>query len=264
MKEYDIIALMRCQRRTWQFEKGLEQTLSMPSQGIKVLSVLMPDRPTPEVQQLVDKYAGHSGVEVVNQTTVDGHRWAKTGMRGMNKTLDYLDAEGFRAPFIWFHDDDEVLASSWNVTLPQLLGTDYLAFNATSLYIWGKDAAGRDLVNLNQFHYSPIISRYRPGDRFPEDGRSLQTTEAVHRLITRNSFRAKTLPFYLLDYGATTQEEREAMVKRMNAAGKDDLYTRSFLAPPVLVPVTDILTSGIHPIEFAEMQARKKGLMKEC
>jgi hypothetical protein len=263
--EYDIVALMRCKRRAWQYEEALVEILEdIPREtGLKTFVVIMPDSPTPEVQEVVNEFLNHPRAVTVLPDPVDGHRWAKSGMDGMNKALQYLDSNDIKTRWLHFRDDDEIFGSGWESTLHKLMNNDhFIAYTATSLYIWGKDKDGRDMVNLNQFHHSPVFCRYVKGHRFNTNGKSVQVTDEVQRVITRNIFRAKTLPFYLIDRGAICEHERIQMVKAMNAAGKDDMYTRSFIDPPKLVPLMNILTSGIHPIELAERQAADKGLLK--
>jgi hypothetical protein len=139
-----------------------------------------------------------------------------------------------------------------------LRSQNILAWVATSLFLYDSFRQ----VNINIFHHSPIISRYRPGDRFPTDGRTTESaTEQVHRRIMRNAYRKRTLPFFLYDLSALTHKDRVAQIERFKTAKKDDGYTRAFAEPPQIMTVGDI-EKNFTPQAFTEFQARKKGILR--
>jgi len=260
-----VAVLLRCHNRTWQLEGTLNQCLlDMPKQGVNTQIVLMPDKPTPEVQHIVDTVKGQDRVHVVLPPPCSEHRWAKTGMEGLNVGMDYIDKCLPHTEIIHFRDDDEMLGIGWSSQLLKCLeDRDTLAWLAVSLYVW-QDLEGEEpIVNLNQMHYSPIFFRYIKGDRFPTDGRSVQVTTQIQKRILRNKYRKRTLPFYLYDYGVTnyTALQVKEMVGRMNAAGKDDRYTKAFTDIPTLMELSYILRENIPPIEMIKTQLRKKGML---
>ena len=262
-----VAILLRCHRRTWQLEGVLDQCLrGFPEVGICPHVILMPDRPTEEVKAIVAKWGENERVLVVEPKKVEGHRWAKTGMIGLNQGLDAMEKAGIKPDWVHFRDDDEMLGIGWKTRLKKCLeDKDTLAWLAVSLYIWYDRAEESPAVNINQMHYSPIFFRYVKGDRFPEDGRSTQVTDRIQKRILRNKYRKRTLPFYLYDFGVTnySQMDREAMVKRMNEAGKDDGYTRAFVDEPVLVDLDKIIREDTPPLDMITYQLRRKGLLNE-
>lgn len=262
-----VASLVRCHRRTWQLEGVLDQCLnSFPEAGVESYVILMPDRPTEEVSQIVVKWQSNDRVIVVYPPEADGHRWAKTGMQGLNAGLSAMEEAGINPDWVHFRDDDEMLGIGWKTRLKKCLeDKDTLAWLAVSLYIWYDRENESPAVNINQLHYSPIFFRWVLGDRFPEDGRSTQVTSRIQQRILRNKYRKRTLPFYLYDFGVTnyTQQEREDMVKRMNEAGKDDGYTRAFVDEPVLVDLDKIIREDTPPLDMITYQLRRKGLLNE-
>lgn len=262
MEQVEIAILLRCRYRVWQLSFVLKNIYDLfDGTGIDYRVILMPDRPTAGVQNVIryhtKKHANHILVCNINDGC-KGHRWAKTGMQGLNQGLKFMDEYNIRPRWVWFHDDDEVIpVKAKNKLVECLQDEDTLAWVATSLYLWDSFRQ----ANINIFHYSPIIFRYRPGDRFPEDGRSTQVTEQIQKRILRNIYRKKTLPFFLYDLSAMTRKDRTAQIQRFKDSNKDDLYTRSFSEPPQVMSITDIEKS-FTPQAFAEFQARKKGLMR--
>jgi len=262
VEKIDIAVLLRCRYRVWQLSFCLKNLYDLfNGTHIKYKIYLIPDRPTNGVENVIKYHReNHKNIEVIPVSDgCTGHRWAKSGMEGMNYVLQKMDSAGVKPNWIWFHDDDEVLPVGSKGQLCECLrNQDILAWVATSLYLWDSFRQ----ANMNIFHYSPIISRYRPGDRLPTDGRSTQVTEQVQKRILRNIYRKKTLPFFLYDLSAMTRKDREAQIERFKQANKDDLYTRSFAEPPQIMTVGDI-EKGFSPQAFAELQARRKGLMGE-
>lgn len=267
-KSVDIVCLTRCKERTTSLAKCLFQsTKDMPeSTGLKIMTVLIPDRPTKEVRDILNTVKEFPNVIVVPEEAggFNGHRWGSTGgLDLLNRGLEYFDSLGHTAEWVWMRDDDWIFQESYKTELvTHLRIKNMLAFNLVSLFVWGQDAQGSDVVNLNQFHMSPIISRYKRGHRWPTDGRSICVTKEVQEKILRNPRRTKTLPFFLLDYGASSQKEREAMAAKQKAAGKDDRFTKAWTEEPLLVRLIDILVSGKHPLEVAEEQMRRKGILR--
>jgi len=164
--------LLRCHRRTWQLKGVLKQCLEgLPQVGIVPEVILMPDKPTIEVSAIVDEFAQRPNVHIVTPPECTGHRWAKTGMEGLNYGMAYIDKNITGVEWVHFRDDDEMLGVGWEDNLASCLSDkDTLAWLALSLYIWEDLEDTEPQVNLEMFHLSPIIFRYIKGDRFPTDG----------------------------------------------------------------------------------------------
>ena len=137
MAKIDVAILLRCKSRTWQLEGALNQCLiDLPEVGITPHVILMPDKPSIEVLNIVEAAKGYKNVHVVAPPKCDGHRWAKTGMGGLNVGMEYIDANLPFVQWVWFHDDDELLGIGWRTHLKKCLeDTDTLAWLAVSLYI---------------------------------------------------------------------------------------------------------------------------------
>jgi len=257
-----VAILLRCHKRTEVFRAVLDQCLyRMPLAGVHTEIVLMPDKPTPEVVDIVNEYKGHSSVHVVNPKPCKGHRWGKTGMMGFNDGMRYIDECLSFVDWIHYRDDDWILGLKWKNTLKQCLSDkNALAWAATFLCIWEDEENYEPLVNLNNYHVlAPVFFRYVKGDRFPEDGRSITVADGIQTRILRNPDRCKQLPFYIYDYGVTnlTIEEKQKMVNAMNSAGKDDLYTQALVGVPQLVELSKIIREDIPPEVMAGIQFKE-------
>jgi hypothetical protein len=233
----DVVVLLRCRYRVWQLAacfQNIEQVFA--DTELEYLIYCLADRATPEVWCELEREQAINPrlrIVVMNDGT-KGHRWARTGMHGLNVGLDHVDGDDVRPAWIYFHDDDEILPKDCGRTLERCLNEkDILAWTATSLFLWDNFRN----VNINIFHHTPIFFRYRLGDRFPEDGRSVSTTDWIHKRILRNPFRKKTLPFFIKDLSALNRAERQEQVERFKRSGKDDSYTRPFSRPPCIMSV---------------------------
>lgn len=262
----ELAVLLRCKSRTWQLKGVLNQCLiDLPEEGITPHIILMPDDPTPEVEDIVREYSAYDNVYIVYPRKCEGHRWAKTGMEGLNIGMEYIDKYLPNITHVSLHDDDQIMGIGWRGKIKACLeDKDTLAWLGVCLYIWSDMPDTEPMVNLNQFHYSPIFFRYIKGDRFPTDGRSVHVTTHIQKRILRNKYRKRTLPFFIYDYGVTnyTALQRKEMVERMNKAGKDDMYTQSFVDTPQLMELSYIIKEDIPPIEVAKMQMKNKGLLR--
>lgn len=253
-EKLDVVVLLRCRYRTWQLLKCFKNIRNIfQRNGMTYRIYCMPDRPTPEVRELLDNEDKYDTRMVPINDGEKGHRWAKSGLRGLNYCLDQLDDDGIIPRWLYFHDDDEILPVSCSEKLKECLNEpDILAWTATSLFAWGSI----NTININIFHHSPILFRYRVGDRFTEDGRSVQVTDPIHRRILRNPYRKKTLPFYIRDLSAFTAEDREEQIRRFKQSGKDDAYTRPFGQEPTIMRLEDIEKKW-KPVDFFMYQYKR-------
>lgn len=255
IEKCDVVVLLRCRYRTWQLSQcihNIRNILGLSSMTYRIYC--MPDRPTDAVRCLLENTEKHDMRIVPINDGTDGHRWAKSGMIGLNMGLDQMDLDGVVPTWLYFHDDDEILPLSCGDKLEECLNDpDTLAWTATSLFTWGDI----NHVNINIFHHSPIFCRYRGGDRFTEDGRSVQVTDPVHKRILRNPLRKKTLPFYIRDLSAMTEDDRRAQVKRFRESGKDDAYTRPFSLPPRIMKLEEI-ENNWNPVDFFMYQRQMR------
>lgn len=259
---YDIVSLTRCYEREESLEKVLQQSvIDMPKEGISVMNVLILDNVTPGVRTIIDKYSKYDNVIVSEDVEgTDPNSFVRNRL-SLNRGLAAFDASGMEAKWTWLHDDDQVLQDRYKTDLKTYLDMqEVLAFNVVSLFIW--EETEDPLINLNQFHNSPLISRYIRGHRWPEDGRAICCTKQVQTKIMRNPYRAKTLPLYILDYGASNAAFRQKMYDLQVADGKYDKYVRAWTEEPTLTRLSSILLNDIAPLELASKQMKVKGLMK--
>jgi len=252
----DVVVLLRCRYRVWQLAacfQNIEQIFS--DTNLEYIIYCLADRATPAVWHVLEAEQAINPrlrIVVMNDGT-SGHRWARTGMHGLNVGLDHVDRDDVCPTWIYFHDDDELLPKDCGETLERCLNEkDILAWTATSLFLWDNS----DTVNINIFHHSPIFFRYRAGDRFPEDGRSTQVTEPIQKRILRNAYRKKTLPFYIRDLSAMREDERKEQVERFKRSGKDDAYTRPFSSAPCIMKIGDIERNW-EPVDFFIFQQKR-------
>lgn len=254
-----VAVLLRCQHRFWQLEWALANIQQLRELiGWDFQVILMPDRPSEIVADIVQEAEEKDWVHRVNiEDDYKRHRWAKTAMMGLNMGLKWLDRQKIRPKWIWFHDDDEIIGTQHSKALAKCLENNkILAWLGTSLYSWDQF----NKININIFHHSPIFSRYRPGDRFPEDGQSVAVTEPVHKRIQRNMYRKKTLPFFIHDLSVMIEEERRKYIEKIRNSGKSDNYTRAFEEVPQIMDLGDI-EKNYSVMDFTTFQARKRGLL---
>jgi len=259
---YDIVSLTRCYERVESLERALQQSvIDMPKEGISVMNVLILDRLTPEVRAIVDKYSGYDNVLVSEEVEGTDPNSFVRNRAALNRGLRAFDASGTQAKWVWLHDDDQILDSRYKEHLRAYLDMPgILALELVSLFVWNEDE-DNPLVNLNQHNRSPQISRYLKGHRWPEDERQIHCTKQVQTKILRNPYRGKTLPFYIIDYGATNAEFREKMARVQIKDFRSTQYNRAWTEKPTLARLCDVIRE-LTPIELTTKQLKARGMFK--
>lgn len=250
----DLAVITFAHKRPIALDIALKQMLiTVPERtGLITRCVLMPDRVSPPVQQIVDHWAEHPSV-VIQPPSLPilspehGQQWCRARNEGLAEIDKYWIPR-------WVCDwnDEWLLGPGWEEHLrPCLDSEDVDAWIATSLFIWDSDQQD---VNMRQRHQSPLFGRHQPGWR-----RNPALTNQVARQIEDPAKAThRHLPFFLLDYGTTSLAERERVYKACCNAGKIDQYVNRFVEMPVLQPLQLVL-EAYTPEEFHHMQVQLYG-----
>lgn len=233
----DLAVISFCHKRAKSLDAALHQVLiEVPEKtGLSTRCVLMPDRVSEPVQQIVDHWASHPSV-IVRPPSLPilspehGQQWC----RARNEGLEEIDRHWIPR---WTadHNDEWLYGPGWEEHLAACLDNDDVdAWIATSLFIWTED--GSD-VNVRQRHQSPLFGRHQFGWRRNPD----LTNQVAQQIEDPRTAVHRDLPFFLMDYGTTTQKERERVYRACANAGKEDDYTRRFVERPVLQPLKLVL-----------------------
>jgi len=264
-KVVDIVNIIRCHNRAGSLENAVRQSQDdIPNMtGLSVNTILVVDRPTEEVASIVEylKEIYNGGLATIyDDDKFDEKGTTLTGKKLLNMGLDFMDEMEIEPTWIWQQDDDEVLGLGYEQTLADLVRNHgkILAYEAMSLFVWDYADDGEALINLNQFHFSPVFMRYKKGMRYSLLNGTDNITD-IQKRILRNPYRRAPLPFYLMDTGADTEEKREAIRRERREAGSDDRFIRAFSEEAKLVPVSRIIKEYPVPNDFMLHQIHAVG-----
>src|SRR5262245_1370990 len=244
-----LLALVRTHNRAHLLPIVLDELLRYNRLGDTDCCIsLAVDRPTSDVCKIIAKYSSRifSVIEMPFPLVSSfGERFSE----GLNLQLDDAERWDLNPDRLYLADDDRWFEPN-RITeeLPRALATpDVDLWYCRSLFMWDEP----HLYNPSRYHHTPLISRYRPGDRFPLN-RMISAPVSVHddALIQR---RTDCLGTPLLDYGSFTQPERDELYKTFAAAGKIDDYTAALLRPP---------SNGL--LNFRDTHGDFKDLYSEC
>jgi hypothetical protein len=254
--QFDIAFMTLCHNRPARLRRAVSQALwEMPDRAaVNSCVILVPDRPTPQVQDVVRSFTDPNCLVYPTPLPVmspeHGQRWTQT----RNWAMDQFDAAGHTARWLSNWDDDWVWGPGWGdplAGLPALLNQEYVvSWEAVSLFVWAR-VEGELQVNLLQHHRSPLIGRYEKGWR-RDERLTNQIQDETKMLVAADPLRQQLLPFYLMDCGTTTPEERRRLYNDYANAGKLDNYTRKYLREPVLMPLAKALAK--KPAELYALQ----------
>lgn len=252
MAPTDLVIVHFAHRRAKSLKWGLEQSFCiLPQLGVDVVGVIVHDRPTPEVKEVLEVWRRHPRVKVVHAAPrpvrSPSDKFPDEGFtRTRNFALELVDRADLRPAWICFRDDDHIWLDPWQAKIAGCLadeGTD--SWQAVSLFAWNEN---RD-INVNQHHCSPHFSRYKPGWRIRQD-MCLHITEPARLAVLERPEREKVLPWFILDVGTLTEAERVRLYKETARCGKMDAYTEKYVALPKLVPLPKLLHQFDSPATF--------------
>jgi hypothetical protein len=245
----DFAAIVFAHARPATLNEALGQVLlGLPTFGLATTALIVTDRCTPAVQDVVDNWMASGRVAAIMPAPVplrsaaEGEQFNIARAAGL-RLLDWL---GIETVWAGFWDDDWLLQNPRAfVSDLKIQGVDY--WDAAVLFEW---APG--YVNVRRHHHSPLAFRYRPGQRMhsrwhthvPEELREVGTHE--------------TLRSYVLDRGAVTPAERVALYRECARAGKCDQFTQMLVQPPHLMPLEQVLTMWPLPTDFVAWQMRNQ------
>jgi hypothetical protein len=249
-------------KRARRLGTSLHQVLNLIPErtGLRTAAVLGLDRPTRHVRDAVAFYQDRPNLLVTELDcpvmSAGGQRWTEA----RNILMDRFDTEDGRAPWCANFDDDWVLGPGWDDPRTGLLAAvrhqHVVSWRAVSLFIW--DRGEGPLVNTMQHHDSPWLGRYETGWR-RDEAMTNQITPHVERMVAAEPTREKYLPFYILDCGTITPNERRRLYNEYMAAGKQCRYVRNYVRPPKLRPLKTILKRYKKPETYSRHQLNMIG-----
>jgi hypothetical protein len=182
-----------------------------------------------------------------------GQQWTRV----RNGLSDDFDALGHVAKWCANWDDDWLLGPGWDhpeTGLPALLASDEVwSWRFVSACVWGRDKDGAAQVNLRQFHDSPLFGRYEKGWRRDETMTD-QIAQAVTDLVKYRPEAEQYAPFYLIDCGTITPQERQYLFRYYAKVGKCDDYTKRYIWEPKCKPLTWVYNNYPDPRDYRNMQ----------
>lgn len=241
-----VAALVRAHRRADLLEQVLDELVRYGTfPGIEMLIHMTLDRPTQDVL----KVAAQSSERLFKLRELTfplcsafGERFAE----GLNIQLADLEELERKPDWLYLADDDRWFPpDTIERELPEALANPHIdLWYARSIFFWDSPSK----YNPARYHHAPVFSRFIPGDRFPQN-RMIQAPAGIHDSAIIQG-RVGTLCSPLLDWGSFTQEDREALYRQYEEAGKIDDYTTSLLRPPrdgLRTYPTDALAAGLLP-----------------
>ncbi len=229
--------------------------------GVDPFIMLVPDRPTPQVAEVVQRFSDHPRVHVQEphvpvMSPEHGQKWIEV----RNGVLDAFDNLGHTARWCANHDDDWLYGPGWDdpmTGVPACLTSDDVdSWRAISLFVWGQDAHGEANVNLRQFHNSGLFGRYQTGWRF-DPTMTNQIVLEVEKKVQAYPERERVLPFFLIDCGTISDAERRHLYSAYANAGKLDAYTKKYIDMPKLKPLTEVYRRWPKPLAYWRMQVKE-------
>lgn len=221
-----IGALVRCHNRPRTLDIVLRELDRYRTfAGVDVAISVMADRPTQEVLAVLKRH----DLAILTQPKLNFPLLSHHGerfMEALNIQLEDLE-KAAHPDFLLLADDDrwfEPLRIAEE--LPAVLANpDIDLWYARSIFFQDDPHT----FNTRRHHYSPVLCRLIPGDRFPLT-RIIQAPERSHdRAIVQDRVGAFKTP--LLDYGSFRESDRLRLYKAFVAAGKSDPYVDSLLGP---------------------------------
>ncbi|NIQ80987.1 MAG: hypothetical protein GTN93_23405 [Anaerolineae bacterium] len=265
MAMFDVWFQTICQRRAGRLNAALNLILNeIPRRtGLETFCVLCPDRPTVQVAEVVENYRPHRRVLVTDPvcpvtSPEHGQQWTRV----RNGLSDDFDAQGHVAKWCANWDDDWLLGPGWDLPetgLPAMLASRSVwSWRLVSAHVWGADRDGKATVNLRQFHDSPLFGRYEKGWRRDETMTN-QIADKVIDHVAKNPEAERYAPFYLIDCGTITDEERRFLYRKYAKVGKCDDYTRRYIQEPRTKPLTWVYNQFPDPRDYRNMQLKELG-----
>lgn len=242
--------MLRVRARAASLRVVLDELLAYRTLGIDPKIHVLADRPTTDVQAVLDDYRDHFwGLHYLDFPILsrkDGERFREAKYR------QYHLLEPASPDWVLLQDDDRIFERAGALReLPTALADpDVDLLYAKSLFLWDD----HDHVNLSRDHCSPVLFRYRPDQSFPLD-RDIQAPLPLHdEAIVRG--RIRTLDTPLLDVGTLRLPERERVYRAFLEAGKADAYVASIITPPRIALLSSVIRRPyINPFEEAEVAA---------
>jgi len=253
MSSPDVVFFTRCHARHESLQAVLWQNCELvpDTTGVDTRVVILADRPTPRVQKVLDAWRDHPRVAAVGESecAVVSPQGGCRYIEAVNQLAEMSDDAGLTPRWIAVNDDDWLMGPGWAQHLKGVLDSEeYLTWRAVALFKWDTRH-----INVRQHHYSPFFTRYEPGWRWRID-MVLHIPDPIFERVEGHPELEGVLPWYLIDVGTTTEEERQAHFRELARAGKVDDWTRRFIEPPRLMPLHDILQEFPRPEDFYRWQ----------
>lgn len=252
VSSFDVFYIVFCHERAKRLHQALYHILEeVPTSGVTTAVVLVPDRPTRDVEWVVDKWAADPRVIVAPcpfpiTSPEGGQRWTEA----RNFAADTFSASGHTARWCANFDDDWLYCPGWETTLKKCLARrDVWSWRIVSLVLWD----GCYLVNAKQHHNSPHFGRWEPGWR-RDERLTDHIADEVKAHLALHTEAERTLPFYLLDRGTITPAERVRLFQKYARTGKCDAYTMRYLEDPHILKIDDVFTKYNSPEEYYAWQ----------
>src|SRR5262245_27787473 len=197
-----VLALVRSHNRAHTLPIVLDELIRYNRLGDTDCAIsLALDRPTPEVCKIAAKYSKYcfSVLDMPFPLVSDRERFSE----GLNLQLDDAERYDLNPDWLYLADDDRWFEPlSITTELPTALESpDIDLWYCRSLFLWNEP----HLYNPARYHHTPLLSRYRHGDRFPLN-RMISATETLHDdAIIRHRFSNLRTP--ILDYGSFTESD---------------------------------------------------------
>jgi len=231
----DVAFITGAHERAALLEAVLEQTMrAFPARtGLSVKMLLVVDRPVPAVADIVSVWRRHPNIVVYEPDR--GVLDPKLGYGCSvvrNQALDRIDSLGWNPAWVSSRDDDWFFGEGYECLGTLLRDEKLWALRGVNLFIWDR----HDNVNVKQHHQFVTFGRHKPGWR-----RELRLTDGESREVAahvREHPEAEAwLPFFLVDYGFSTQHSRERVYRNsLNGGRVGDHAVDKLLEEPVLQP----------------------------
>lgn len=210
-----VVVTLRCQRRPALLDRVISAYLDLAQPGVEIAISLMADRPTPEVDTIIDRWRPDLAQTFDCPFPICSH--AQGNLFREAARVQYARIRQLEPDFVIFADDDRWFEPGFRQELKTATEDDSVdLWYARSLFFWEPRRIRTDFFE----HNSVALYRYDPDDQFSLT-RHLQAPERLHDRACASG-RIRQLKARLLDFGYCGVDERLTLFHIFKEAGRLD------------------------------------------